>query len=199
MTENVIRSYLTKMDEYDELKAHLKRSILDMVADDIKREPKCAYRLYWLADFVAGTVRDAYKQATGKKFYPEKIEVGTCKFCNGPVEIDSWTAYKQSKPRYCSDFCLGLGHADDVILHTNHPRLQELRYMKYKEYLETPEWKEIRKRAAIKQGFMCGLCGKDISGGYNTHHKTYRNRGCERYSDLTVLCRKCHKNYHKGK
>lgn len=76
----------------------------------------------------------------------------------------------------------------------NNNRISELRTMLYSEYLETPEWKEIRNKALKKSGFKCSVCNRDDE--LNVHHKTYKNRGCEKIDDLVVLCRNCHSIFH---
>jgi len=73
-------------------------------------------------------------------------------------------------------------------------RLQELRTMPYSEYLQTPEWKETRKKALKRAGFKCQLCNSAES--LNVHHRTYERRGEEAYQDLIVLCKTCHSKHH---
>jgi 5-methylcytosine-specific restriction endonuclease McrA len=74
-------------------------------------------------------------------------------------------------------------------------RLQVLREMPYREYLQTPEWDATRKTAYRRAGYRCQLCNS--SGVLNVHHKTYENRGCEKDADLIVLCNKCHAKFHE--
>jgi hypothetical protein len=69
-----------------------------------------------------------------------------------------------------------------------------LKFMPYKKYLETPEWKAKRERKLIDAGFRCQLCNE--SGELNVHHRTYKDRGNEDLRDLIVLCRGCHKKFH---
>jgi hypothetical protein len=74
-------------------------------------------------------------------------------------------------------------------------RLEELQAMSYEEYLQTPEWAALRKRALRKAGFRCQLCNKQ--GELHVHHRTYdAPRGEEDVRDLTVLCKKHHKGHH---
>lgn len=72
----------------------------------------------------------------------------------------------------------------------------ELRSMPYREYLQTPEWKERRIEALRRAGRRCQVCS--ASGGLDVHHRSYERRGAERASDLTVLCRPCHSLFHKS-
>ncbi len=75
--------------------------------------------------------------------------------------------------------------------------LEHLRTMPYREYLQTPEWQERRKRAMKRAGYHCQVCnayGKRL----NTHHKTYERRGNEYDRDLIVLCEDCHTIFHEN-
>ncbi len=74
-------------------------------------------------------------------------------------------------------------------------RLLALRAMPYAEYLRTQEW--IRRRIVHLQAvdYRCQLCnGQDR---LQIHHRSYERLGCERWSDLLVLCGQCHALFHK--
>ena len=63
----------------------------------------------------------------------------------------------------------------------------------YREkYLESPNWKEKRKRVLDRDSNLC-VCGEHA---IYAHHKTYENLGAEPLSDLIALCRNCHDGYH---
>lgn len=66
----------------------------------------------------------------------------------------------------------------------------------YGEYLRSPEWKARRKEALARAEEACQICGspRDL----HVHHRTYERVGCERPSDLTVLCGDCHHHFHAG-
>ena len=67
----------------------------------------------------------------------------------------------------------------------------------YKEYINSPEWKETSRRAKVRAGYRCQLCnrkGNDTT--LHTHHRTYERLGIEFYEDLIVLCNSCHKKHH---
>ena len=76
--------------------------------------------------------------------------------------------------------------------HKRRPSKQARR-ANYQAYLSSPGWKRkagvIRKRA----GGKCRKCGKP---GNHVHHETYERRGNERLSDLTYVCKPCHKKLH---
>ena len=54
-------------------------------------------------------------------------------------------------------------------------------------------WQAIRKLAHARDGSRCVLCnsGKNL----DVHHRTYERWGKEELSDVSTLCRDCHKNF----
>lgn len=74
-------------------------------------------------------------------------------------------------------------------------RRAELRAMAYVDYLKTPEW--IRRRFAHLQAveYRCQVCNSPDE--LTVHHRTYERLGCEKFTDLLVLCWPCHKLFHE--
>lgn len=72
--------------------------------------------------------------------------------------------------------------------------LNKLKYMPYKEYLQTDHWKLTRKKKLRESKYKCQLCGS--KGELHVHHNTYERRGEEDLSDLVVLCSDCHAKFH---
>ena len=67
----------------------------------------------------------------------------------------------------------------------------------YKEYINSPEWKETSRRAKERAGYRCQLCNrKGDDTTLHTHHRTYVRLGIEFDEDLIVLCNSCHKKHH---
>jgi hypothetical protein len=69
----------------------------------------------------------------------------------------------------------------------------------YHKYIESPEWKEKVARIKAERGNRCQLCG--VSGFVSIldgHHNTYERLGCEKDTDIAILCRGCHGHFHKG-
>jgi hypothetical protein len=65
----------------------------------------------------------------------------------------------------------------------------------YQEYLLSPTWKTLREKAIIRARGRCQLCNHHET--LNVHHRKYpKEWGKEPLSDLTVLCEKCHNNFH---
>ena len=66
----------------------------------------------------------------------------------------------------------------------------------YKEYLQTPYWKEVSRAVKRRYGFRCGVCNSPLD--LCAHHRTYEHRGKEmdHLNDLICLCKKCHRIFH---
>lgn len=66
---------------------------------------------------------------------------------------------------------------------------------KYEKYLKSDVWKVKRAIVLGVLGETCKLCGRR---GTSVHHNTYdRLYHEDLLRDLTVLCSRCHKNWHK--
>ena len=63
----------------------------------------------------------------------------------------------------------------------------------YNNYMNSPNWKVKRQKIMKKAGYKCRQCG---ARAVNVHHETYRRLGNERDTDLTALCRNCHRRKH---
>ena len=79
-------------------------------------------------------------------------------------------------------------------------RLEELQRMDYREYLRTPEWRQIRAAALLRAGDGCSL---DVTHttDLEVHHRdngAYARRGRELAGDLVVLCHECHMLHHRA-
>ena len=80
------------------------------------------------------------------------------------------------------------------ILTISDERQATLDSLSYREYLQTPEWAQIRK-AALEAQPWCSLCNS--SAGLEVHHNTYsRHRAQETLAMLAVLCDLCHTTFH---
>jgi len=90
------------------------------------------------------------------------------------------------------------------IDNTSHT-VKELKALPYDEYLKTPHWRTVRDAMIMLHGCRCQGAECDMMGdsGYggaesmiHVHHKNYKNRGNERFEDLTLLCDQCHRLEH---
>jgi 5-methylcytosine-specific restriction endonuclease McrA len=67
-------------------------------------------------------------------------------------------------------------------------------YNKYREYLQSSEWANIKIDLIHNRGNKCESCGK--IGYVQVHHLTYDRLFNEEPSDLVLLCAGCHKAEH---
>lgn len=71
---------------------------------------------------------------------------------------------------------------------------------RYKEYLDSPEWFEVKKRVwdRVRRehggSLVCERCGAPGRG--ECHHRTYDRLGNECLSDLLHVCPECHAFLH---
>jgi 5-methylcytosine-specific restriction endonuclease McrA len=76
------------------------------------------------------------------------------------------------------------------------PEIAALRELRYRaEYLATPHWRAVRRRALARAGGFCQGC-RERKPPLDVHHLTYVRLGCEADADLMVLCRPCHEKEH---
>jgi 5-methylcytosine-specific restriction endonuclease McrA len=68
--------------------------------------------------------------------------------------------------------------------------------MNYHDYIASRTWRQNPARLAELEaaGFRCRICNDDgEASALEVHHRTYANLGHELPSDLTTLCRTCHR------
>ena len=73
-------------------------------------------------------------------------------------------------------------------------REQRLTWHEYQQYLKTDRWAKVREQALARFDWRCATCHSDEH--LQVHHRTYERVGCEYLTDLTVLCRYCHRALH---
>src|SRR5689334_574107 len=72
-------------------------------------------------------------------------------------------------------------------------RLHIKRPYGYYDYLESPVWKELRRRAKARDGSRCRICDDADPSHLQVHHRRYpKIYGTETLDDLTTLCDLCH-------
>lgn len=82
--------------------------------------------------------------------------------------------------------------------------LKKLKNLSYSNYLKTSHWRRVRAAMLLIEKAVCSKCfGESYYGGdwekeIHVHHLSYRNKGCEAYQDLTLLCRVHHEKEHKN-
>jgi 5-methylcytosine-specific restriction endonuclease McrA len=75
-------------------------------------------------------------------------------------------------------------------------RMQESeeRRRQYHEYLQSPEWRELRERVLERDNHLCQGCL--LANAAVVHHLTYDNIMAEFLFELISLCDRCHDRIH---
>ncbi|MHB1956163.1 MAG: HNH endonuclease [Sulfobacillus sp.] len=77
-------------------------------------------------------------------------------------------------------------------------RTAEYHRSDYRAYLESPQWKQLRSEALRRAKYLCQICASPQK--LQVHHRKYpRFLGTEPVEDLTVLCHRCHRQWHGEK
>ena len=160
----------TKARQYETLRLRLLRKLVNACPDSLVFEKKAGVIL-----FIPSNIPDT----------PWHTDVGYI------IERDF-----QEELRFLFDsdgvWDIGIIYTDDI----DEERLEQLRKMPYREYLQTPEWQKKRRRQLFLANYRCQVCNTS-EGKLEVHHRTYARRGNELPSDLIVLCEKCHVLFHK--
>lgn len=69
--------------------------------------------------------------------------------------------------------------------------------MDYRQYLQSPEWRAVRRRVMGRARGWCERCRK--AKALQVHHLTYARLGHERLTDLQAVCQSCHQAAHPNK
>lgn len=175
--------------------------------------------LYWKSTVTVKEIADQYgmKEYDVIQWVPSATaEFFRCIVCDKPICEDSRKGViKRSKAiisgRICCANCeLEIARSSykesgadaesfligqTVILATSVVVPDELRRMRYSDYLATDHWNKTRLKALKRSDFKCQVC--NTSSELQVHHRTYKRLGAEKPSDLTVLCDVCHGLFHE--
>ena len=67
----------------------------------------------------------------------------------------------------------------------------------HKDYMDSYVWKNKRNHMVEKHNHTCQRCGNKRKDEYlNLHHLNYERLGCEKFSDVILLCMPCHTKEH---
>lgn len=65
------------------------------------------------------------------------------------------------------------------------------------KYLNTKHWKAIRIKAFEYYNGVCQRCGDYMTqNNFTIHHRSYKNLGNEKMTDLVLYCNRCHAIIH---
>ena len=77
---------------------------------------------------------------------------------------------------------------------------REYQTSEYWSILKTIYSEKIRKKENIKRNYyLCEQCGELSMDKTHLHHRTYKNFGKEKATDMIRVCYKCHSEIHKRK
>jgi len=70
----------------------------------------------------------------------------------------------------------------------------------YNAYLLTDHWQQIRRRALVRDGFLCQNCFCKLTEssaiGHHLSYESYKRLGYSFTFEIVALCRTCHNDYH---
>ena len=77
-------------------------------------------------------------------------------------------------------------------------------YKKYRNYIRSKAFKEVKRICEERDGGMCQVCGRTRQNGVNLncHHRQYLHLYCggeEEAKDCITVCSICHKAIHSAK
>lgn len=104
------------------------------------------------------------------------------------------------KPIFRDPFIKGTGAKDKKKKRKTDKRFSDVnRRKEYKDFLNTPYWKDTRDLVIERDENKCARCGSKED--LHVHHLTYVNHGKEmdHMDDLVTLCHSCHQEEHPGK
>lgn len=175
---------------------------------------------YWTTDLktteiVEGYGLDIHTSKLSEFVGPARLVGCDCSRCGQPISVFSRTnacarvadlvsghrsMAAWADPTLCVECKTALREAEEAPLReqwrAREARERELRFMPYRDYLQTPEWQSTRSDALRRARYQCQTCA--AGGALHVHHRTYARRGNEYASDLIVLCADCHELFHRN-
>ena len=116
-----------------------------------------------------------------------------------PPEKTKTTKVKKTKKDYLAEHQLKIVMApeeDKKHIHTDEERSEIMDQMTHKKYMRSKMWERKRQQFLdSKKSTCCEICG--AKGSNQVHHRTYQRLLIEKMSDLVLLCRECHDDFHK--
>lgn len=216
--ENLI-SHASKLFEIQDEIESLEEKITSLRADaktvaadgaaDLELDDIAVSSLYWVGSMLgcAGVVKDTYRATTGRQLSVSSL-IGTseCRHCSNDIHTEIASSARLGQwltgslaPSVCVECEAKAKQRTEADKRQSELRKSHLARMPYREYLKTPEWQARRARAIRTAKGACQLCNA-TGVVLDVHHRTYKNRGNEKFADLIVLCRACHSKHHdKGK
>ncbi len=219
-----INQALTQIEQGELLLQQSIKNLPSLIGDNQELQLAVISYLYWHCEEKIRTtwIAEAFGMGDGArvgKYAGNAYLTRLCKLCQKDFELpitsraalkDVLTDRGYSPPREIRDTCPDCREIEKLRKKEQDKQYQEmikgheakrqahlehLHTMPYREYLQTPEWQETRKRIMKRAGFRCQVCNA-YGVRLNVHHRTYERRGYEHDRDLIVLCENCHQIFH---
>jgi nucleoside 2-deoxyribosyltransferase len=87
------------------------------------------------------------------------------------------------------------GPGTETSIHPDCLTYQKSYKERYHDYLNSFQWKRLRKEKLHEAGGRCQLCNSSEQP-IHVHHRTYDRVFHEELSDLIALCKPCHEKFH---
>jgi len=71
------------------------------------------------------------------------------------------------------------------------------KYKNYKEYMSSPEWKQLSEFVKKRAGWKCQTCNSSID--LVAHHRSYEKGADESGENCIAICKRCHALIHQIK
>lgn len=190
----------------DALNQAIDEMVAEFEAENRKLTDEEYNYLYWETDFKTNLFIDK-KQINAMTVNPIEIEV-TCSRCGETTKhmIKSRSERNKRFDLFICPECKQIEKEEQKKRNAEErqkyeeehkqrqEKLKRLKTMPYADYLKSDHWQQTRLSALKRAKHKCQLCNS--TGKLHVHHNNYNNRGCERVSDLIVLCETCHAKQH---
>lgn len=96
---------------------------------------------------------------------------------------------------------MGTKNIRSDLSHPPKAKQRNEQYLKYKRYIKSKEFKEVKKMCEERDGHKCMVCGRTRSDGVNLtcHHRCYKHLfqgGETEANDCITICSICHSSIH---
>lgn len=186
-------------NQTDLLREDLEQSLVTIALQaPIGEEQEYAHYLYWHCPEILVKSLSLVFGVPVHEFhkYVGEAAVGECNRCKQSITFKSRESARMGY-RTCTTCAQEAAATRQAERDEEARRLNELRAMPYRDYLQTPEWKRKAADHRKRGGYRCQVCNSN-QDRLNIHHRTYERLGREQVSDLVCLCENCHHLFHQN-
>lgn len=123
----------------------------------------------------------------------KKIEQQWCQLCGGRLSTKPNRVHKCQQP---SSSFVKAQPRDMTYSDTWQTRSEVLGERSYQDFLKSPQWKELKKRAKGREHFRrCWICGS--TDRIELHHTSYRWINLTDLRNVRPVCRSHHEEIHR--